>query len=172
MKRPKTAYLSLGSNLKNKLKNLEQAVLTLGEKLGEVKSISSVYESKAWGFQGGDFYNLCLQIETHYSAEELLLKTQALERDLGRNRSKKSGYQDRCIDIDMLLYENHSVESENLTLPHPRMLDRKFVLLPLAEIAKTLFFPGSTKTINDCLKECPDLHEVTVIPEKINLKKP
>lgn len=136
-----TAYLSLGSNLGNRDRNLAEAVRRLGTTPGvEVRRVSSVYETApVGGPPQGDFLNLVVELATTLSPRELLAACQAIEADLGRERTVRWG--PRTIDLDVLIYEGVTSADPELTLPHPRMLERQFVLRPLAEIAPDLVLP-------------------------------
>ena len=163
MKINRTTYLSLGSNLGDKLKNLQQAVDIVGEKVGHIKKISSVYETKSWGFDGGNFFNICIELNTSLNPEDLLKMVLSIEKELGRERRSNSNYEDRIIDIDVLLFEDDVIFYNDLKVPHPRMLERKFVLVPLAEIAPSFIHPIVKNNIANCLKSCLDPTEVKKI---------
>jgi len=125
-----TVFLSLGSNLGNTYEYLNTAVQELFGQVGPVIKISPVYASPALGFEGPDFHNCIVKIVTNFTPGKLLKKIQAIEKDLGRERSGK-GYESRNIDIDILLYNDEVIDSKNLQVPHSKMLERKFVLQPL-----------------------------------------
>jgi deoxyguanosine kinase len=169
-KATQNTFLSLGSNLDNKFDNLQLAVRAIHKTLGDVKKISSLYESPSWGFDGPPFYNLCIEVATQFKATEYLEKLLELELILGKTRGPKKGYQDRTIDIDLLLYENKIFETAVLKVPHPRMLERKFVLLPLSEIARKMPYPTTDKTIQECLNTCPDVSQLQKVAKKITLR--
>lgn len=139
---PVEVYLGLGSNLGDRaawLRRAVEALTALGE--SKVERISHLYETRPWGLiHQPDFYNLALRLTTTLSAVELLRRTQAIERRLGRVRTVRWG--PRTVDIDLLVYDDLTVETPELTLPHPRMLERAFVLVPLAEIAPDLVIQG------------------------------
>lgn len=147
-------YVSLGTNLGDKDNNLRTAVRLMQERIGKVISLSSFYETAPWGFQSEhSFLNAAACIETRLSPEQLLLVTQQIERELGRTQ-KSSGnvYKDRLIDIDLLMYDNLQIYSDQLVLPHPLMTERRFVLEPLAEIASETIHPVTGKTIRELLE--------------------
>jgi 2-amino-4-hydroxy-6-hydroxymethyldihydropteridine diphosphokinase len=148
-----TAYLSLGSNLGDKEKNLERAKQLIVERAGAFSAISSVYKTAPWGFESEHFFlNQMIAIETKFSPEELLILTQAIEKDMGRTqKSRQGGYQDRLIDIDLILYDDRVECSENLELPHPLFHQRQFVLEPLNEIAPDLVHPVLKQTVSELL---------------------
>lgn len=150
------AYLSLGSNLNSKLENLQVAVDEIDKSIGEVTKCSSVYKTPSWGFDGADFYNICIEITTVLSPEPLLKALLSLEKMLGRKRNTNEGYQNRCIDIDIILYADKKIQTEILTIPHPKTLERKFVLLPLLDVIEDKIFPTTTMKITECLHKCPD----------------
>lgn len=167
MKILRTAYLSLGSNLGNKIENLQQAVDAIAEGAGHVARISSVYRSSSWGYQGEDFLNLCLELSTALSPEMLLERLNGIEHRLGRGNQDGNGYQDRVIDIDILLFEDEVIFQNDLKVPHPRMLERRFVLVPLDEIAPNVIHPISRTSIHSCLKACSDGGRVEKIGQGI-----
>lgn len=160
MKIKHTTYLSLGSNLENKLKNLQQALFLIGEQIGEITKVSSVYKTKSWGFDSDDFLNCCIEVTTGLSPEKILEKSLEIENSLGRNRSLSKDYQARTIDIDVLLFDDEIIAHQNLNIPHLRMLERKFVLVPLAEIAPDAMHPKVKETIATCLQNCTDDSEI------------
>ncbi|MBQ8100635.1 MAG: 2-amino-4-hydroxy-6-hydroxymethyldihydropteridine diphosphokinase [Paludibacteraceae bacterium] len=129
-------YLSIGSNLGNREENLRRAVRMIGQRAGRVTSQSSVYKSKAWGFESVHrFANIAIRIETGLSPLDLLHTTQQIELDMGRTGKTVNGqYQDRIIDIDILLYDKQQVNLPELRIPHPLMQLRDFVMIPLQEI--------------------------------------
>ena len=129
-------YLSLGSNLGWRKRNIEKAIHQIELKIGHVERLSSFYESASWGYQSKHRYiNACAKIMTTLNPEELLNVTQQIERELGRTSKTQNGiYQDRPIDIDILLYDDLTCATERLILPHPHMKERPFVMIPLDEI--------------------------------------
>lgn len=148
MENQHVTYLSLGSNLEDKKKHLQNAVKAINSNFGEVTKISSIYETPAFGFEGDDFYNICIELKTNLTPIELIDSLLSLELELGRVRKSIKGYQNRVIDIDIILYDSLILETKKLTLPHPRALERNFVLFPLLEINKELKFPGSNKSLH------------------------
>jgi len=134
-----TVFLSLGSNLSNREQHLKDAIDAIRQEIGEILAESSIYESDAVGFAGYPFLNQVIKIETTLSPEILLQKTQEIEKKLGRTqktafKNQKPIYSNRIIDIDILLYDDLQIDTDTLTLPHPRMLEREFVMKPLKEI--------------------------------------
>ena len=149
-------YLSLGSNLGNKLENLQQAIDLIAEKIGAIVRISSVYKTESWGFKSDDFLNICIQISTGLNPENLLKSIHEIELLLGRKSTSEIGYKARIIDIDILLFDTEVILSKELMVPHKEMLNRKFVLVPLAEIAPNLIHPITKQRIQTCLENCTD----------------
>jgi 2-amino-4-hydroxy-6-hydroxymethyldihydropteridine diphosphokinase len=134
-----TIFLSLGSNLGNRELNLAAARNAIGKEIGEIVSESSIHETKAVGFEGNCFYNQVIKVETVLLPENLLQKTQEIEKKMGRTRKTvtKNGmpvYTNRIIDIDILLYDELTMNTETLTIPHPEMAKRGFVMKLLGEI--------------------------------------
>lgn len=128
-------YLSLGSNLGDREQTLDRAIEMLSERAGKVLRRSEYYYSEPWGFQSkNDFVNLCVALDTSLSPYQLLHITQEIEKTLGREEKTSTTYQDRTIDIDILLYEDFEIHSPTLTIPHPLMHQRDFVMIPLKEI--------------------------------------
>ena len=131
-----TVYLSLGSNLGDRELTLRRAVSLLEERVGRVLRLSAFHETAPWGFSSDNmFVNAAVSIETSLSPRQLLVATQAIEKDLGRTVKSADGlYHDRPIDIDILLYDNMTVDEPDLKIPHPLMNEREFVKIPLREI--------------------------------------
>ncbi len=162
MKIVRTTYLSLGSNQGDKLQNLQDAINLIGVKVGAVEKISSIYKTASWGFEGEDFYNICAKVSTNLNPDTLLKNLHSIEQKLGRKRSEAKEYTSRNIDLDILLFDDEIIFAPNLTVPHPRMLERKFVMVPLTEIAPNVKHPIEKQTILMCLQNCDDK---TVIEE-------
>ena len=138
-----TVYLALGSNLGSRSENLRRAVMLVEERVGHVVRQSSVIETEPWGFESeNSFLNAVICCLTSLSPRQLLETTQAIERDLGREKPTRRPspstsprtYSDRPIDIDILLYDNLTVDEPDLKIPHPLMQQRDFVMIPLQEI--------------------------------------
>ena len=129
-------YLGLGSNLGNCRKNLERAIRLIGDRVGQVTRQSSFIETEPWGFESPHkFMNAVILCETTRSPREVLLLTQQIERDMGRmKKSVSGGYADRAIDIDILLYDDVTIDEPDLKIPHPLMHQRDFVMIPLEEV--------------------------------------
>ena len=129
-------YFGLGSNLGDCRKNLERAIRLIGDRVGQVTRQSSFIETEPWGFESPNkFMNAVILCETTRSPREVLLLTQQIERDMGRmKKSVSGGYADRAIDIDILLYDDVTIDEPDLKIPHPLMHQRDFVMIPLKEI--------------------------------------
>ncbi|WP_298392835.1 2-amino-4-hydroxy-6-hydroxymethyldihydropteridine diphosphokinase [Flavobacterium sp.] len=148
--------LSLGSNQGNRLENIELCIESLHHEVGTVIKVSSLYESDSWGFSSDSFYNCAVLIHTYKNPQKLLKNILKVEKKLGRVRTEASDYQPRVIDIDIISFDNESIASDNLIVPHKLLQDRLFVLLPLKEIVPDWTHPISQKSISDILKECKD----------------
>lgn len=167
MKIQRITYLSLGTNQGNKLENLQNAIDMIAEKIGAILNISSVYKTASWGFDSNDFYNICLKVSTYHPPEKLMKILLDIESNLGRKRNDKKGYSDRNIDIDILLFDDEIIFSKTLTVPHAKMLERKFVLVPLVEIAATVIHPIEKQKLSTCIKNCEDTSEIFLTEEKL-----
>ena len=156
-------YLILGGNVGDSMEYLRCGIELLGSMAGKIISVSSVYESEPWGFEHPQwFLNQAVELETSLTPLMLLEKIKTIEKQLGRQRTN-NGYQARTVDIDILLYDNIIINTPELVIPHPRMCERMFVLLPLAEIAPNLEHPTLHLTIT-CLKDsCKDKKRVKVL---------
>jgi 2-amino-4-hydroxy-6-hydroxymethyldihydropteridine diphosphokinase len=152
----KIVFLGIGTNLGNREKNLEQAVASIGQSIGRVLITSSIYQTEPWGFQSEkDFLNMIVKIETELAPDVLLEKILAIESVMGRVRGPEH-FSSRLIDIDILLYDDIINDTENLKIPHPLLQERRFVLVPLCEIAAELMHPVLKKTFKELLEECED----------------
>ena len=135
-----TLYLSLGTNLGDRRKNICSALELIARNVGTVVAASDIIETEPWGFDSANsFLNMAVKVETCLTPLEALHATQDIERQLGRSEKTHDGhYRDRLIDIDLLMYDNLVMDTPELTLPHPLMRRRRFVMEPLAQIAPEL----------------------------------
>ena len=148
-------FLQTGTNLGDRLINLEEANNKIEERVGKIIAISSIYETEAWGVTDQPlFLNQVLQIETTLSAQEVLETILAIELEMGRIRIER--WAERLIDIDVLFYNNEIIKDENLIVPHPRIQERNFVLKPLIEIVPNLVHPIFNKTMIELLEMSTD----------------
>lgn len=129
-------YLSLGTNLGNRKRNIREAIEKIEEQIGKVERQSALYETKPWGFSSpNDFINACVLVHTEIAPRQLLEATQRIEQEMGRTLKSVDGtYHDRIIDIDILLIDNLHIDEPDLKVPHPLMEERDFVMKPLKEI--------------------------------------
>jgi 2-amino-4-hydroxy-6-hydroxymethyldihydropteridine diphosphokinase len=150
-----TVYLGLGTNLGDKEANLRTAIYKLQERIGKQVSLSSFYETAPWGFESDhSFLNAAIGLETSLSPIEILHITQEIEKELGRTKKSVNGsYSDRLIDIDILLYDTLVLQTPELTIPHPLMTERDFVMKPLIEIAGNVIHPTRQKTLSELYQE-------------------
>lgn len=151
-------YLSLGSNIGDRLGYIQQATSLLG--LNEninIVATSSFYETEPWGMESDNwFVNAIVQVSTTYSPEELLDECQKIEKQLGRNRESTEFYTDRNIDIDIVFYDNLIQNTERLTIPHKYFHKRVFMLVPMLEIAEDFVHPFFGKTVENLYEEIED----------------
>ena len=156
-------YIILGGNLGDRMKNLELARNLIGDKIGPVVSCSSIYETEPWGFVSEKlFINQAVEIDTVLTPLEILQCIKMIEEELGRTRGVER-YMERTIDIDILFYDYIVTETQELTIPHPEMAKRRFVLEPLAEIAPEMIHPVLKKLVKELLVECTDSCKVARI---------
>lgn len=148
-------FILLGSNLGDRQENLDRARLEISRSVGEIITASSVYKTAAWGnTQQPDFYNQVIEIRSASDPKKLIVDTQQVEQKMGRIREEKWG--PRIIDIDILFHGDSVISNENLTLPHPEIANRRFTLLPLAEIASDFVHPVLKKSVLHLLEDCKD----------------
>lgn len=154
-------YLQLGSNIGDRLDNLDQSIKIITERIGNVLEKSSVYESTPWGVENQrNFLNQVIFVKSNFDPYTILDLVLQIEKDMGRIRIEKWG--ERIIDIDILFIDDLIIESENLCIPHEFIAKRKFVLQPMCEIARAFIHPKLKKTISQLLEECIDEEKVNV----------
>jgi 2-amino-4-hydroxy-6-hydroxymethyldihydropteridine diphosphokinase len=149
------AYLLIGGNMGDRLANLTTAIKAIEAQIGNIKQHSSIYETAAWGMEDQpSFLNQALLIETNFEAEDLLNNLLKIEIQMGRIRNQPLG--PRTIDLDIIFFNDQIIHSETLSIPHPHMQKRNFVLNPLNEIAPEFIHPVFNKTIHQLLIDCTD----------------
>ena len=148
-------YIALGSNLGNRENNIKKAIIALDKIIGKLIKCSSFYETSPVGFCSNSYFiNAAAIFETSLLPLELLEETEYVERILGRSeKSRNKQYSDRCIDIDILFYDNLIIQTEALTIPHPEIHNRLFVLEPLNEIAPAVLHPILQKTVKQLFED-------------------
>lgn len=167
-----TVHLSLGTNLGNKLDNLNRALQKLSQ-LGTIQNISSVYQTPPWGFESDDFYNIALTLQTSIASSTLIDQLLDIEKELGRIRKESSqGYSSRPLDIDIIFFNDEIIQTKKLEVPHPRMQDRKFVLIPLIEIVQNYQHPVLKTSLEQLLTTCTDTSEIIKTKEALAVSFP
>lgn len=163
MKSKSTVYLSLGSNLHDRFQHLKNAQIELKKDAGEITAISEIYENPPSGFEADlDFLNICIELITDHSPQELLKIIKGIEQRLGRSTSQKEGYSSRCIDIDIILFQRTIINSEKLTIPHLHFRKRMFVLKPLNDIASNEIDPETMLTVRQLFNNCSDTSNLEI----------
>ena len=165
-----TYHIALGSNKGDKFKNLQLAVNAIHIGIGNIKLISKVYKSPAFGFESDDFLNCCLTLESYLKPQNVLEALLEIETVLGRTRTKTQTYEARTIDLDIVFAEDQIINTKTLQVPHPEMSKRKFVLLPLNDVASKMKHPEFDKEVSMLLDSCED--ESVLEPIQIWLKNP
>ncbi|MBT4738179.1 MAG: 2-amino-4-hydroxy-6-hydroxymethyldihydropteridine diphosphokinase [Flavobacteriales bacterium] len=154
-----TVYIQLGSNIGERESFITKSMHKVEGDIGKIITASSIFETTAWGNENqNNFLNSVIEIKTPFDAFTILQKSQEIENNLGRKRSDKWG--ERTIDIDILFYNNKIINTKELTIPHPLIQKRKFVLVPLSEIAPNYKHPILKKNISTLLSECKDTQKV------------
>ena len=150
-----SAYLLLGSNMGNSQEKLQTAIKNIEDNIGTVKRRSGIYRTAAWGNTNQpDFLNQVVITETNLTAPEILQQILAIEKKMGRIRTIKNA--PRIIDIDILFFNKEIISAKHLTIPHPEIPNRRFVLVPLNELSPNLKHPVLNKSIHRLLDECSD----------------
>ncbi|MAX68101.1 MAG: 2-amino-4-hydroxy-6-hydroxymethyldihydropteridine diphosphokinase [Flavobacteriales bacterium] len=154
-----TVYIQLGSNIGERESFITKSMHKVECNIGKIITASSIFETTAWGNENqNNFLNSVIEIKTPFDAFTVLQKSQEIENNLGRKRSDKWG--ERTIDIDILFYNNKIINTKELIIPHPLIQKRKFVLVPLSEIAPNYKHPILKKNISNLLSECKDTQKV------------
>lgn len=150
--------LLIGGNEGNRLKNMHEVQELISTRIGKIDECSSCYESEPWGFaHQQNFLNQVLEVSTVLSVTEILTVGQQIEKELGRKPKTQVGYEGRTMDIDILFFNDETINLPQLTVPHPKIQERRFTLLPLAEKWSTLVHPVLGKTMHMLLDECKDM---------------
>lgn len=162
MKKTEITYLLTGANLGDRFGTLEKANQLIEERIGKVTATSHFYETAAWGVDDQpDYLNQALEMETVLSPADILKEIHLIEEELGRVRKTKWG--SRTIDIDILFYGDKILETNDLTLPHPRLHRRNFALIPMLDLAPELVHPVFNKSVEELYWECEDELEVILV---------
>lgn len=169
--------LSLGSNLGNRLENIQLAIQSLHNQIGTVIKVSALYETPSWGFESDAFYNCALNMQTAKPAEQLLDEILQLELELGRERNQQEGYEARKIDIDVIAFNEEIIQTDKLKVPHPHMQNRKFVLLPMRDLNLDWRHPILQKYLPELValaedkSQCKEIMKLETPLQKINLQQ-
>lgn len=165
-----TVMIGLGSNMGDRSDCLSRAIAILREEAGDIIALSSVWETEPWGFEADDlFLNMVIVIETGLQPQQLMQLCRSAEGRLGRRRNTGRRYESRVIDIDILLWEERVISLPGLEVPHPRLADRKFVLVPLNEVAPDAFHPETGQKVSELLAMCDDISEVRLSKENVQI---
>ena len=159
-----TVFVLLGSNLGDRELLVNQASKMIGERCGKIVAKSRLYESEPWGFKSEHwFLNQVVKIDTALSPDDLMKELLEIEKELGRDRSvPHEGYVSRPMDLDILYYGNEIIDTQMVTVPHPRLHERRFTLLPLCDIAPDFVHPTMKKTNLQLLDGCQDVGKVNI----------
>ena len=158
-------YVLFGSNMGDKNQIFAQACQLINERCGHIVKVSSAYESEPWGFKAKEwFLNQLIIVETELEPEEMMRQLLEIEAELGRVRHPEvEGYTSRTVDLDILYYGSRIVLTDSLTIPHPRLHERRFALLPLCELVPQFVHPAFNLTQTELLRRCFDFSEVKKI---------
>ncbi len=158
-------YLHTGSNIGDRYEQLEEAITHIEQEIGPVTATSSIYETEPWGnTDQPNFFNQALEVDTDFEPIVVLDKIHEIEERMGRVRTQK--WAKRNIDIDLILYGDKILKSEKLTIPHPHMHKRNFVLIPIMEIAGEFVHPELGETIEELYIRCDDSLEVIMLEKE------
>lgn len=167
MAKKHTIFLLLGSNIHPRTVYLKKAIGLIGNSLGDIISVSSVYESEPWGFEASvAFLNRVICVESAFEPLEILKRTQEIERLLGRTTKTNGVYVSRTLDIDLLFFDDEIINLPELTVPHVQIVNRRFTLMPLAEVDPAKVHPILKKTFGQLLDGCTDNSKVWKYKEK------
>ena len=158
---PHRVFIGIGSNLGDRRANVREARRRVGE-IGKTRVVkeSSLYESEPHGDAKTWFGNSVVEVETELTPLDLLKRLQQIEADMGRRRVKGKRWGSRIIDLDILFYDNETIEKRNLKVPHPRLPQRRFVLVPLSELAPQLIHPGLNVSVSELLATTKDTKKI------------
>lgn len=152
----------MGGNLGNTIEIFQNSIDFLTKKVGKITQLSSLYQTAAWGpIPQNDFINQVIEVETYLSAQELMDALLEIELQMGRIRNERWG--PRTLDLDIIFFDDQIISTENLEIPHPRMTERKFVLVPMTEINPSFVHPKIQKTMEQLLLECEDECECRIV---------
>ncbi len=156
-------HLSIGGNLGEREANLEETRMFISFNFGDILAVSSIYESEGWKMENvPSFLNQVVKIESELSDKELIEEIADLEEFYGRERSSET-YLSREMDVDILMIDNEIIDTISLKVPHPKMLERRFVLVPFNEIAEDVIHPVMNKSIKELLEKCEDKSDIKKI---------
>jgi 2-amino-4-hydroxy-6-hydroxymethyldihydropteridine diphosphokinase len=163
-------YLSIGSNLGERFETIQSAITKIQERIGKVIAISNIYESEPLGFESNDkFLNVCIQITTYLSAENLLDEIHSIEFEAGRVRLINGIYCSRPLDIDIIFYNKLIIKTDRLNVPHPHYHKRLFVLMPMADLIPDFSDPINGQTIIDLIEKCPDNSKLSLYKRTLKI---
>ncbi len=153
-------HIALGSNQGDRLEYLQRAVDAIHATIGAVVSIARIYQTPAWGFEGADFLNTCIAVKSTYATATILEKLLEIETSIGRIRTPSKQYEGRVIDLDIIFSSEGVFDTQTLIVPHPLMQDRKFVLLPMVDIARKMLHPKLQVTVQELLSQTSDVSQI------------
>jgi 2-amino-4-hydroxy-6-hydroxymethyldihydropteridine diphosphokinase len=156
MKWQHQALIALGSNQGNRTEHIQNAIELIHRLVGTVTQVSKLYETPSWGYKGADYFNGVALVHTHKTAQEVLDGLLGIEREMGRARANHDGYTDRLIDLDLLTYDDEIIQENQLHVPHPRMQERNFVLVPMLDLKMEWQHPIFKKNAGQLLQASPD----------------
>jgi len=159
------AILSIGSNQGNKLENIKKCIALIHREIATVIKTSKLYQTPSWGFQSEPFYNCALLVHTNKTPEKLLKEILLIEKKFGRIRTNATTYQDREIDIDIIAIDQQIIQTKSLSVPHPKMQDRLFVLQPLKDLQTDFVHPIFKKNVTELLENCSDKSEIKFVED-------